>query len=83
MGPVPSYVDGTLRDGAGTHRTRWQVRETHSRTLDGETLLRYDNAHERSKGHERHAGDAVTEIEFPGMAALIRRFEREVDDLPL
>jgi len=54
----------------------------HYGTVDGETLLRYDNAHEQSKGHERHADGEVTEIDFPGMAALIRRFEREVADLP-
>jgi len=54
----------------------------HYGTTDGETLLRYDNAHERSKGHERHTGDDVETIKFPGMGTLLDRFQREVDDLP-
>jgi predicted transcriptional regulator len=41
-----------------------------------ETFLRYDNAHGT---HERHMGDAVEPIDFPGAAALYRRFRREVD----
>jgi predicted transcriptional regulator len=36
----------------------------------------YDNAHEHHKGHERHTPDGVEEIEFPGMEALVQRFER-------
>jgi hypothetical protein len=54
----------------------------HYGTLDGETLLRYDNAHERQKGHERHTPDDVESVEFPGMSDLIDRFEDEIDDLP-
>ncbi|WP_135829991.1 toxin-antitoxin system TumE family protein [Halorussus halobius] len=54
----------------------------HYGTLDGDTLLRYDNAHERHKGHERHTPDGVEQIDFPGMEALIRRFEREIESLP-
>jgi hypothetical protein len=53
----------------------------HLGTLGGDTILRYDNAHERSKGHERHAGDGVERIEFPGMLALYARFKREVDEM--
>jgi len=52
----------------------------HYGTKDGETLLRYDNAHERSKGHERHTGDEVTEIEFPGIVELFDRFQRQIDE---
>jgi len=54
----------------------------HYGTTSGETLLRYDNAHERHKGHERHAEDDVEEIEFPGMSKLLERFQQEVDELP-
>ena len=54
----------------------------HYGTIDGETLLRYDNAHERHKGHERHTSAGVEAIEFPGMEALIQRFERELDEFP-
>jgi uncharacterized protein (UPF0128 family) len=53
----------------------------HYGTTEGETLLRYDNAHERTKGHERHGDDGVEEIDFPGMSELLARFQREVDDL--
>ena len=54
----------------------------HYGTTDGETLLRYDNAHEQMHGHERHTADGVTDIEFPGIVDLFERFQREVDDLP-
>ena len=54
----------------------------HYGTTDGDTLLRYDNAHERTKGHEHHEGDDVEEVEFRGMSELLARFQREVDDLP-
>ena len=52
----------------------------HYGTLEGETILRYDNAHEREKGHERHTRDGIEEIEFPGMGDLQTRFDREVDE---
>ena len=45
-------------------------------------LLRYDNGHEQHKGHERHTPDGTAEIEFPGMAELIQRFESEIGELP-
>jgi hypothetical protein len=41
-----------------------------------ETFLRYDNAHGT---HERHTGDTVEQIDFPGASALYRRFRRNVD----
>lgn len=53
----------------------------HYGTVEGETVLRYDNAHERSKGHERHTPEGVEQIDFPGMTALLDRFDREVDAL--
>lgn len=52
----------------------------HYGTLEGETILRYDNAHEHEKGHERHTRDGIEEIEFPGMDDLQTRFDREVDE---
>lgn len=54
----------------------------HYGIVEGQTLLRYDNAHERTKGHERHTPDGTEEIEFPGMYELLDRFHREVDNLP-
>lgn len=52
----------------------------HLGEVGGETILRYDNAHERSKGHERHTRDGVEYIEFPGMLTLYDRFQREAGD---
>lgn len=49
----------------------------HFGTIDGETILRFDNSHGR---HERHAGDAVAEIDFPGIEPLYRRFIRNVQN---
>ncbi|MFC6941162.1 DUF6516 family protein [Salinirubellus sp. GCM10025818] len=45
-------------------------------TLDDGTVRRYDNAHEETKGHERHvAPDPEPErIEFPGIEELYERF---------
>lgn len=39
-------------------------------------ILRYDNHH---GVHERHEGETVEEIEFPGAEQLLRRF---IDELP-
>ncbi|OAQ52190.1 hypothetical protein HTG_11255 [Natrinema mahii] len=50
-------------------------------SLEDGTIRRYDNAHEDTKGHERHvAPDPVPQsIEFPGMVELYERFW---DDIP-
>lgn len=52
------------------------------RTSDGELLLRYDNAHEVEKGHERHAidRDETDTIDFPGMMDLYDRFQHEIPE---
>lgn len=52
----------------------------HLGEIGGETILRYDNAHERTKGHERHTRGDLEHIEFPGMLTLYDRFKREADD---
>lgn len=54
----------------------------HYGEIGGPTMLRYDNAHEATKGHERHGPGATETIEFPGMEELYRRFRRERDELP-
>ncbi|MFB6362105.1 MAG: DUF6516 family protein [Halobacteriales archaeon] len=51
----------------------------HYGTYDGETILRYDNAH-ATKGHERHTPDGTEEIDFPGWRELFARFRNEVTD---
>jgi hypothetical protein len=49
-------------------------------TLEDGTVLRYDNAHEDTKGHERHAAPdpEPTHVDFPGMVALYERFWDEI-----
>ena len=49
-------------------------------TLDDGTIRWYDNAHEETKGHERHvAPDPEPErIEFPGIEELYERFWDEI-----
>jgi len=49
-------------------------------TLDDGTIRRYDNAHERTKGHERHAASdpEPQTIEFPGIEELYERFWDEI-----
>lgn len=93
MAPYETERELTEKDGGYVKHIR--VRRTdseqypcgydytlHYGTIDGETILRYDNAHEVHKGHERHTPDVVEEIEFPGMEALVRQFERELDAFP-
>ena len=65
---------------AETYPCGWDY-SLHLGDVGGDTILRYDNAHERTKGHERHSNDGVEYIEFPGMLALYDRFKEEVDDL--
>jgi hypothetical protein len=47
-------------------------------TYDGTTLLRYDNAHSETKGHERHTPQGTETIDFPGWRPLLQRFRNEV-----
>ncbi|MFP8952587.1 DUF6516 family protein [Natrialbaceae archaeon A-arb3/5] len=51
----------------------------HLGTLDGMTLLRYDNAHGATKGHEKHTSTAETTIDFPGIGPLLVEFYAEAD----
>lgn len=46
------------------------------------TILRYDNENQIPGRHERHDGDDVEEIEFPGMMELRERFLTKTKDLP-
>ena len=49
-------------------------------TLDDGTIRRYDNAHERTKGHERHVAlnPEPERIEFPGIEELYEQFWDEI-----
>jgi len=68
---VPYETERELTEKDGDYVKHIRVRRTdsdqypcgydyalHYGTIDGETLLRYDNAHERHKGHERHTSDS-------------------------
>lgn len=50
----------------------------HYGDYDGQTILRYDNAHGDTKGHERHTRDGSQNIDFPGWRELLERFRQEV-----
>ncbi len=74
-------VDVTIRRTEDdTYPSGWDY-SLHAGEVGGETVLRYDNAHERTKGHERHTPRGTEEIEFPGMLELYDEFRREVDEL--
>ncbi|ADJ16967.1 hypothetical protein HacjB3_18278 (plasmid) [Halalkalicoccus jeotgali B3] len=54
----------------------------HYGTGEGETILRYDNSHADTKGHERHTADGVDgTYEYPGdYKAVLERFRTEVEN---
>ena len=52
----------------------------HYGDYDGTTILRYDNAHGATKGHERHTPEDAEEIDFPGWQELLQRFRQEVTE---
>lgn len=49
-------------------------------TLDDGTIRRYDNAHERTKGHELHVAPdpEPKSIDFPGVETLYEQFWTEI-----
>lgn len=72
-------VDVTIRATEDdSYPSGWDY-SLHVGEVGGETVLRYDNAHEGTKGHERHTRDGVEIVEFPGMLELYERFKREVE----
>ena len=78
-----TYVESVtiIRTDAGAYPSEWNY-SLHYGKIGGATLLRYDNAHEQEKGHERHTPDGTESIEFPGMEGLYRRFRRKIVTLP-
>lgn len=77
-----SHVESVtiVQTPSSTYPSGWKY-SLHYGEIGGRTLLRYDNAHERSKGHERHTKRDVERIEFPGMETLYRRFKREIESM--
>ncbi|MEY7851167.1 DUF6516 family protein [Natrarchaeobius sp. A-rgal3] len=52
----------------------------HLGTVDGLDLLRYDNSHSKTIGHEKHVATGDTEpVDFPGIEALLVEFWCEAD----
>lgn len=74
-------VDITIRRTQDEQYPSGWAYSLHLGEVGGATVLRYDNAHEPTKGHERHTGGDVETIEFPGMLTLYDRFKREADEL--
>ena len=70
-----------VRTPSTEYSSGWKY-SLHYGEISGATLLRYDNAHEPTKGHERHTRAGVETIDFPGMESLYHRFEREIERLP-
>jgi hypothetical protein len=62
-----------------TYPSGWKY-TLHLGTLDDLTLIRYDNAHEDTKGHELHTAAGGRDVEFPGMEALIVEFWANADE---
>lgn len=67
-------------DNTETYPSGWKY-TLHLGTFEGLTLLRYDNAHEGTKGHEQHtpAGD-VDDIGFPGIEERLVEFWATADE---
>jgi len=63
-----------------TYPSGWKY-TLHLGTLEDLTLLRYDNAHEDTKGHERHTavGDR-DDVTFPGMEERLLEFWASADE---
>jgi len=67
-------------DDTETYPSGWKY-TLHLGTLDDLTLVRYDNSHEDTKGHEHHtaAGD-LDDVEFPGMEDRLVEFWASADE---
>jgi hypothetical protein len=63
-----------------TYPSGWKY-TLHLGSLEDLTLIRFDNAHEDTKGHERHtaAGDQDA-ADFPGMEELLVEFWANADE---
>ena len=78
-GLVENVVLRTTADTA-TYPSGWKY-TLHLGTLEGLTLVRYDNAHEDTKGHEEHTAIGDDEhVEFPGMEERLVEFWASADE---
>ena len=62
-----------------TYPSGWKY-TLHLGTLEDLTLVRYDNAHEDTKGHELHTAAGDIDAEFPGMEAVLAEFWGSADE---
>ncbi len=63
-----------------TYPSGWKY-TLHLGTLEDLTLVRFDNAHEDTKGHEHHtAAGTVDDVTFPGMEELLVDFWASADE---
>ena len=89
--------DNELGDGSRYEMVAWEVPTSNEypegikygfqyMTVDGTTLLRYDNYTDaetpgESRHHRHHYREGVADIEFTGLRNHIRRFKDEVDQI--
>ena len=66
------------RTEAEAYPSGWDY-SLHFGEVGGDTVLRYDNAHERTKGHERHAGTTWIH-RISGNALALRPVQARGDD---
>lgn len=65
-------VDVTIRQTvADTYPSGWDY-GLRLGEVGGDTILRYDSAHERTNGHERHTRDGVEFHPVPGNESALR-----------
>jgi len=87
LGHIPTYVEAGLVENVVMRRTTdtniypsgWKY-TLHLGTLQNLTLIRYDNAHEDTKGHEHHTAAGDTDLEFSGMEKLLVEFWATTDE---
>lgn len=66
-------------DDIETYTSGWKY-ALHLGTLEDLTLLRYDNAHEDTNGHELHTAAGERAVEFPGMEERLLEFWASADE---
>ncbi|EMA40706.1 hypothetical protein C448_12561 [Halococcus morrhuae DSM 1307] len=98
MPRTPRFQDDTeLDDGSRYEMIAWEVPTSNEypegikygfqyMTVDGTTLLRYDNYTDaetpgESRHHRHHYREGVADIEFSDLRNHIRRFKDEVDQI--
>lgn len=66
-------------DDTDVYPSGWKY-TLHLGTVQDLTLIRYDNAHEDTKGHELHSVGGDANVDFPGMEELMVEFWANADE---